>query len=153
MSSTKYPKIPSSRSQLTTAAVIMTLCIGALCFINPDLHFQEATKRILNRSGALLLLGATILGAFGFIWAKKNRKKAALAKRDIAECVEAIRRMTDGQQDCTAVEQHLAETRQKKADAESAIEEASNFEDEVATVAIGALVFAATGTILLVLAA
>lgn len=89
---------PAKRCPLCTAVLVAALCIAALYFINLDLDLQKPTVRWLNRSGAFLLLAATILGAYGFL--KPEQRKV-----------------------------------------------------DVASIAVGALLFAGAGTLLLVLAA
>lgn len=68
---------PAKSRPLCTAVLIAALCIAALYIINLDLDLQKSTIRWLNRSGAFLLLAATILGAFGFL--KPTQRKAEVA--------------------------------------------------------------------------
>lgn len=68
---------PATSYPLCTAVLIAALCIAALYFINLDLDLQKSTVRWLNRSGAFLLLAATILGAYGFL--KPEQRKVEVA--------------------------------------------------------------------------
>lgn len=68
---------PTKSCPLCTAVLIAALCVASFYFINLDLDLQKSTVRWLNRSGAFLLLAATILGAYGFLKPKQRKSEVA----------------------------------------------------------------------------
>jgi hypothetical protein len=68
---------PGKTCPLCTAVLIAALCIAAFYIINLDLELQKSTVRWLNRSGAFLLLAATILGASGFLTPQHRKADVA----------------------------------------------------------------------------
>jgi len=153
MNHEKFPKVPTGWKQLSGTAVILAVVIAFEYLVNPDTHLSEEMKRFVNRAGATLILYATVLGAWGALMGKKNKEKADMAARHIAACTEGIRRMTEGGQDPNQVKPVLDQTKQQLKDAERAKVEASQFEDDVVKVTLGAIVFVAVGTLFLILAA
>lgn len=153
MNHDKYTEIPTGRKQMLGTTAILIAIIGYLYFANPNANLGEDMRRFMNRTGGVLILYATILGAWGYLWSKKNKKKGEQAALDIAEYTESIRRLTKGQQNLTQIGNVLQKLKENKEAAERAKEEVSRFDDDVAYVAIGALVFVAIGTICQMLAA
>jgi hypothetical protein len=153
MSQNKYPKIPSGPGQMLATTLLVIGLIVYMYFANVDARLGEDMKRFLNRTGGTLILYATVLGAWGILYSKKNKKKGAMAVQKIAEYTEGIRRMTEGKQDVIDIKNVVEELEEKKKAAERAKQEASHFDDDVVYVTVGALVFVALGTICQMLAA
>lgn len=153
MRSIEYPKVPTAALQFATATISLLLCVTFFYLINPDAGLSADTKRFLNRAGGALIAAGAVLGAFGFIWSKDNKKKLFLAQRDFSACTEATQRLTSGQQDAAAIAPVLERMDRDKTDALRAMTEASTFEETVAKVGVGALTYVVAGTILQSLAA
>lgn len=151
--SSKYPKVPTGGRQLVLVVIYLVGFTAINWFVNRDLGLSVDMKRFMNREAATMLMVASILGAIGYLHGKKNKEKADIAAREIAECTEGINRMTKDQKDTSPVANLLQALRDQLADAERARDEASRFDDVVAFVAASALVLVFIATILLVCAA
>lgn len=83
MTSAKYFKIPTAKSQLITTSFILLFSIIALYLFNFDSGYAPETKRFLNRAGGYIIMASALLGGFGFIWSKKHKLNLAIAQEEV----------------------------------------------------------------------
>lgn len=148
MRSTKYSNIPSARRQLVTAAVVLLLCVGFTYFFNPEAPLSPEMKRFMTRAGGILIMGGGVLGAYGFLWFKKNASNRQLAKINLQAYAEAVRVLTNPAENTPLITPVLEQLEADMTDAATAEARATKFEETVANVGIGALAFVVVGTIL-----
>ncbi|MBY0242459.1 MAG: hypothetical protein K2X55_24410 [Burkholderiaceae bacterium] len=93
MRSTKYPQIPTTRSQLTTTVVLAIVFVIFIYFFNPDGHLPPDWKRYLTRAGGVLIMLGGSLGGYIYLHSENNCKKHALAEQALQEGLEDVRRL------------------------------------------------------------
>lgn len=148
----KYPKVPKAGSHIVFAIVLTLLVIVFLYLINPELKVSPDMKRFIVRASAAVALSAVALGAYSINWGKKNRRKLFLAQREIVTCTEVTNRLSAGPR-TAAIADELTRLGERKDVATQAMDEASRFDQDAATVGLAALAFVVVATILQAIAA
>lgn len=90
MTSEKYFKIPTAKSQLITTSFILLFSIIALYLLNFDTGYSPETKRFLNRAGGYIIMTSALLGGFGFLWSKKHKLNLAMAQKEVIRIVNEL---------------------------------------------------------------
>jgi hypothetical protein len=148
MRSKKYPKIPTTRSQLTKTVVLAIVLVIFIYFFNPDGQLTLEGKRYLTRAGGVLIMLGGVLGGYVYFHGDENTEKRTLAEQTLLAEAEEFSRVSEGCKGSVAAELRLRRLSADIADAATALDQASNFEKTGAKVGRVALLFLVLGTIL-----
>jgi hypothetical protein len=148
----KYPKVPKPVSHIIYAIILTLLVIVFLYLINPELQVASDVKRFIVRASSAVALSGVALGAYSINWGKKNRRKLFVAQREILDCTEVIDTLSAGPR-TAAIAAELTRLGERKDMATKAMDEASRFDQDAATVGLAALAFVVVSTVLQAIAA
>ena len=148
MRSKKYPKIPTSNSQLTRTVVLAILLVVFIYFFNPEGQLSPEWKRYMTRAGMVLIMLGGVLGGYVLFHADDNATKRDLAVQSLLEGAEEVRQVHEGCSGSVAAALRLQRLNSDIAEAAAALNQTSNFEQSAAKVGKVALHFLVVGTIL-----